>query len=453
MIFPEIRGLLKRFTPDNGALLALNLKSDYATFSSTAEENFYRKYPQIYAILSGGLPTWAAEPVTLRTALGHPVIYACNKIISEIIGSTPASLMRKKGKNKDVAEGHPMQMAMHHMPNEEISAQRFIETATSHCVLQGNSFAKITRRSGTGTALSLDLLLPQQVKVDREKTGSKRLVYIVLKETGAVDRTYTVVPGKPHDIFHMAGIGWDGVCGYSVIDVHRETISAALAAEKHVALFWRNGARVPYILEMEGRFKDKTEADMFRKDWAEIVSNGGIPIAQHGIKYKQTGSDMTDAQALETRQWTVSVLCRPFGVSPHLVHDLSRATFSNVEHLGLQFVKMTLAPWLKRWEDDFFRCVLTPEEREQNYFLNFNLNALLRGDFATRMAGFSTALQNGFLTIDEVRDLEDRNPAPGGAGSHHHIQTNMGTLSRDGQVVPPTQPGLIRLDDDSLGAA
>jgi HK97 family phage portal protein len=132
-------------------------------------------------------------------------------------------------------------------------------------------------------------------------------------------------------------------------------------------------------------------------------------------------------------------------VSPHLVGDLSRATFSNIEQLALEFVKMTLARWLTRWEQDFWRCVLTPEEKAQGYFLRHNVNALLRGDFQTRMAGYASALQNGHLNVDEVRDLEDLNPLPDGAGEHYHIQLNMQSLPPGNQMLTSQQSQLIRL--------
>ena len=128
---------------------------------------------------------------------------------------------------------------------------------------------------------------------------------------------------------------------------------------------------------------------------------------------------------------TIHEICRWFGVPPHLVGDLSRATFSNIEQLALEFVKLTLSAWLTRWEQELWRCVLTPEEKTQNYLWRHNLNALLRGDFPCRMTGYATMLQNGIACQDEIRDLEDWNPIQDGIGTGYHIQLNM-------QTLPPT---------------
>ncbi len=155
------------------------------------------------------------------------------------------------------------------------------------------------------------------------------------------------------------------------------------------------------------------------------------PILEPWLKYQQTGVSLKDAQMLETRQFSVPEICRWFRISPHLAGDLSRATFANIEQLALEFVNFTLHVWLKRWEQNLWRCVLTPQEKHEGYFWRHNVNALLRGDFATRMAGYSVALQNGFMSQNEVRDLEDWNAFEG--GDDYHIQLNMQQL--------PTAPG------------
>jgi HK97 family phage portal protein len=418
---------LKRFAPNSSEPIALNLK---ATFDSTfgAEASAYRQdgYERIASILSGGAPTWSGEAVNLRTALQHPVVWACNGIVSGSIGFIPAVLMQKKNGAKQEAAGHPMYSAMQNAPNDEITAQGFTELLTSHCLMAGNGFAKINRRSGTGVAIELEHLLPGQVDIGREKSGQKRLVYVIKNETGATDKTYTVEKGKPQDILHLRGLGWDGVRGYSVIELGRQSIGTAIAAERNTALFWANGGRIPYLLEMARAFKDDRDFQKFRAEWEEIYANPHrAPILENGTTYKQTGLSMRDAQAIEFRQAAIAELCRWFFVSPHLVGDLSRATFSNIEQLALDFVKMTLSRWLSRWEQDFWRCVLTPDEKSAGYYLRHNIRELLRGDFKTRMEGFASALQNGHMNIDEVRDEEDRNPLPDGIGQDYHIQLNM----------------------------
>jgi len=419
------------------------------TFDTVNAEWYARNgYPQIYAMLSGGLPAWSGESVNIPSALNHSVVYACYKVISESIGFLPAELHRKTSSgNVELAEKHPMYSAMNYAPNDEITAQSFMETMTGHCVMGGNAFAQITRRSGTGVAQNLYLIHPDSVLVQRDK--AKRLVYVV-KETGAPDKTYTVEKGKPHDILHIRGLGWDGMVGYSVITMARQSIGGAIAAEKNVARFWANGGRKPYVLKLQQKFKSDEDFKKFRADWESVYSEPNkVPILEPWLEYvPEVGMSMKDAQMLETRQFSIPEICRWFSVQPHMVGDLSRATFSNIEELFLQFKQTTLQTWLVRWESEFWRCVLTDDEKSQGYFLRHNVDELLRGAFQTRMNGYATALQNGYMNIDEVRGMEGRNKLPGGAGANHHIQLNMQDVEKIGEEpaeAKPTKTGIRRV--------
>lgn len=441
-MFPEIFDRLKQILPESEPI-SLNLKNVTGTFS-TADINWYRQngYPQMYAALSGGGPSWSGESVTRENALQHPVVFACNRVVSEPLGFLPAKVMQVKGGEHREATELPVYDVMKHEPNSDMTSQEFREMLTSHELLQGNAYALIQRRSGTGVAVGMVPIPPESVMPDREKAGQKRLVYVI-KEDRSPNRTYTVQAGKPHDILHIRGLGWDGMRGYSVIDIGRQGIGTAIAAERNAARFWAMGGRPPYHLELDRPWITPEEGQLFRRDWEETYREPQrAPILPRGIKYETDGLTMKDAQALEFSQAMISAIARWFNVSPHLVGDLSRATFSNIEHLALEFVKMTLAAHISRWEEAFRRCVLTAEEKAQGYFLKFNLNALLRGDFMTRMAGYGSALQNGHLNVDEVRELEDRNKLPDGAGQDYHIQLNLQALpSQD----PAQQNGLVKL--------
>jgi HK97 family phage portal protein len=445
LIFPELRaalkGLAKAFDSTPVAL-DIERKAAGGTISfDTISAGWYARngYPGLYSILSGGLPAWSGETVSTETAMNHSVVYACQKIIAESVGFIPAVMYRQRGNAKQVAEQHPMYLALKNAPSDEITAQAFSEMLTGHCVLQGNAYAKIQRRSSTGVAIGLDPLQPQQVYPDREKTGQKRLVYVI-KTSGEADKTYTVIPGKPHDILHIRGLGWDGIRGYSVITMARQSVGTALATERNVAKFYAGGGRVPYVLEMAQRFKSDADFDRFRSDWEKTYSEPHrAPILENGTTYKQIGLNAADAQLLESRQFTIPEICRWFSVSPHLVGDLSRATFANIEQLALEFVQRTLMAWLTRWEQELWRCVLTPEEKSQGYFWRHNVNALLRGDFQSRMAGYAVMLQNGIASINEVRDMEDKNPIDG--GDDHYVQLNL----RDVTQPAPQQPTRVRV--------
>ena len=434
-MFPALRQLVREFagsldsTPE-----PLSLKAGPGVTFDAINVDWYSRngFPGIRNALGGGLPAWSGETVSVDTALNHSVVWACNRIISESVAFLPLMMMQETGRGKYPAT-HPMATALKNSPNDEMTAMEFRETLTSHCVLQGNAYAQIVRRSGTGVAVELNPIHPSQVRVERDT--QKRLVYLIKEGTGP-EKSYTVQKNKPQDILHVRGLGPDGVVGYSVITMARQSMGQGLAAEKFAGKFYANGGRVPYVLKTANKFKNQEDFDRFRADWENTYKEAHrAPILENGIEYQQTGLSLADAQFLETRQFNIPEICRWFLVSPHLVGDLSRATFSNIEQLALEFVKMTLMAWLVRWEQSLWRCVLTPDEKSQNLYFKHNVNSLLRGDFVSRMTGYASALQNGHVNIDEVRDLEDENPLPGGIGKDYRVQMNM-------QVVgaPPPAP-------------
>ena len=447
-MFPAITSAVKSFLARREEMarpISLELKGlSGGVFFDMVDTGWYGRTGSsaLYSMFAGGAISWSGEAVSVATALNHSVVWACNRLISESIGMIPAVMLQKKNGVKRVCDGldgnpsHPMYSALHDAPNDEISAMGFSETLTSHCLLQGNAYAQIIRRSGTGTAIELQGLRPEQVYPDRERYGQKRLVYVV-KDSTAPDKTYTVEPGKPHDILHIRGLGWDGIRGYSVIMMGRQSMGTAMAAERNVARFYANGGRLPYVLTMEGRFKLDSDFAKFRADWEQTYAEPHkAPILEPPIKeYKTIGVNAKDAQLLETRLFDIHEICRWFLVSPHLVGDLSRATFSNIEQLALEFVKMTLSTWITRWEQDLWRCVLTPEEKSQGFYWKHNINSLLRGDFQSRMAGYSAMLQNGIASINEVRDLEDWNSIEG--GDDHWIQLNMQDVNKPSAARVP----------------
>jgi HK97 family phage portal protein len=443
-----VKGVLDRMNPEP---LSLGLKAAGGISFDAVNAGWYGRngYPGIYAILSGGLPAWSGEPVSVGTALNHSVVYACQKIISESVGFIPALMLQERGGEKQPARDKPMFGAMKNAPNDEITAQTFTELLTGHAVMQGNAYSQIIRRSGTGEAVELHPIAPEAVYPDREKSGKRRLTYTI-KTGNSPDKTYTVERGKPHDILHIRGLGWDGVRGYSAIAVGRQSMGTAIAAERNVARFFANGGRVPYLLKKDSKFKTDQDFDKFRETWEKVYSEPHrAPMLEGDMHYETIGLSMADAQMLETRLFTIHEICRWFSISPHLVGDLTHATFSNIEELALQFVKMTLATWLTRWEQEFWRCVLTDEEKSQGYFLRHNVKELLRGDFRNRMAGYATALQNGYMNQNEVRDEEDMNHFEG--GDDFHIQLNMQTLP-GGQPTESQQASLMKLGSSKKGS-
>lgn len=411
-----------------------------AAFSfDTISAGWYARngYYGIYNALSGGLPAWSGEPVSMDTALGLSTVWACNKIISESVGFLPLNMMQMTGKTSQLATGHPLCSALRHGPNVEMTSQNFRELLTSHEVMQGNGYAQIIRRSGTGTAIELYPIQPQMVFPDREKTGQKRLVYVV-REERQPDRTYTVQRDKPQDILHIRGLGWDGVRGYSVITMARQSMGTAIAQERNVANFYAKGGRIPYILKHPSKFANDKEYEKFAANWEKVYSDPHkVPVLEGELDYKQIGLSAADAQLVESRQFTIPEICRWFSVFPTIVGDLSHATFSNIEALMDQFVRMTLMTHLTRWEQEAWRCILTPDEKASGgYFFTHDLSALLKADFLTRMQGYAMMLNTGKNSINEVRGMEGENPIDG--GDEHFVQVNQAPLTNMQSAAPAT---------------
>lgn len=448
-MFPELTEAVQSLLKPRG-LTSLDLKSGFG-FDTLADVETAKR-DRIRQMLGGGGPAWSGESVSESSALNHSVVNCCERIISESVGMLPLQLMQRKGDTKRAATHKNLYSVLHDEPNEQMSDMELREGVTGRCVLRGDGFARIHRRPVTGEAIALYPLSSVNVIQD-----NKRLIYEVPKGNGTDNETFVVESGKPHDIFHLRGHGFDGVRGLSVIAMARQSIGTALSAERYAAKFYAAGGRVPYVIEMANKFRTTQDFEAWRADWNEFYGNSDnwhtAPVMEPGMVYKQIGLGPEDAQFLETRQFNIPEICRWFRISPHMVGDLSRATFSNIEHLAIEFVKHTLMAWLVRWEKAIYRCVLTPEEKSHGYYAKHNVSALLRGDFQSRMAGYATVLQNGIANIDDVRELEDWDRLPNGSGQAHHIQLNMQTVPGTGEPTAAEKATLAKASQPTSGGA
>lgn len=442
-MFPAIREAWTEFRQGLGSQPEpLSLKESAVQAEGRGAEWYARNgYYDLYRQITGGMEgTWSGENVSIDSAQTHSVVWACERIISESIGMMPLNMMQETDKGKFPVKTKPMHRALKRAPNPEMTAMSMRETMTAHCVMGGNCFAQIFRQSGTGEAYELYPIPPDQVKIDREKTGQKRLTYVV-KDGNSAEKTYTVDRARPHDILHVPGLSDDGINGYSVISKARQSIGTAQSAERYAAKFYASGGRPPYHIEWDKKFKSDEDFDKWAVAWrASYGSPDGFhkaPITEPGMKLVQDGLSPEDSQFLETRQFGVPEICRWFLISPHMVGDLTHGTFSNIENLYEQYLKGTLSGWITRWEQNLWRCILTNNEKSAGFYFNHNVNGLLRAAFETRMKGHATALANGFKTINEVRDLEDYNPLPSG-GDVARVQLAMAPLDLVDNPPEPT---------------
>ena len=333
-------------------------------------------------------------------ALQTSAVYACVKILAESVASLPLHLYKrgKEGHN-ELAEEHPLFTCLYESPNEEMTSFEFRETMMTSLLLWGNAYARIIRRQGHVTELWY--LKPQYMTVERDTTTGK------IKYTYSDDITNKTIVYKPNQILHIKGLSIDGVKGLSPIAQAREAVGLSLAAEEYGSKFFGNGARPGGVLEHPGILKNP---EKLRESWNQVYQGSKnshkIAVLEEGMKYHSIGIAPEDAQFLETRKYQVNEICRIFRIPPHLVADLERATFSNIEHQSIEFVQYTIRPWLVRWEQEITKSLLSDEEKTL-YFARFNVDGLLRGDYKSRMEGYAVGRQNGWLSINDIRRLED----------------------------------------------
>ena len=381
----------------------------------------------------------AGKRVNERSAMQMTAVYSCVRILAEAVAGLPLHLYRyKEDGGKEKAIDHPLYLLLHDEPNPEMSSFVFRETLMTHLLLWGNAYAQIIR-NGKGEVIALYPLMPDRMTVDRDRDGKLYYEYTVSTDDAPTVKG-TVVRLKPSDVLHIPGLGFDGLVGYSPIAMAKNAIGMAIACEEYGAKFFANGAAPGGVLEHPGTIKDPGRV---RESWQSTFGGSGnankIAVLEEGMKYTPIGISPEQAQFLETRKFQINEIARIFRVPPHMVGDLEKSSFSNIEQQSLEFVKYTLEPWLVRWEQSIQRTLFSPEEKKR-YFAKFNVEGLLRGDYASRMTGYATARQNGWMSANDIRELEnmDRIPTEDG-GDLYLINGNMLPLGNAGAFAD-TQP-------------
>ncbi len=361
---------------------------------------------------SGGVSSGVSvdEMKSMQTS----AVYACVRLISETVASLPCFLYKREKENQEQAREHPLYEVLHDMPNPEMTSFTFRECMMASLLLYGNAYARIIRDKA-GHCSELWYLKPQHMQVERDINTKK------IKYTYSDDVQNKTIVYKPEQIFHVVGLSFDGVKGMSPIDQAREAIGLALATEEYGARFFGNGARPGGVLEHPGVLKDP---EKLRQSWNKVYqgtrNSNKIAVLEEGMRYHEIGLSPEASQFLQTRKYQLNEICRIFRVPPHMVGDLERSTFSNIEHQSIDFVTHTIRPWLVRWEQAIYKCLLNEQERRL-YYAKFNVNGLLRGDFATRMNGYAIARQNGWMSANDIRELEEMNPLSDELGGNEYL--------------------------------
>lgn len=364
--------------------------------------------------------TVAGIPVNEASALRHVAVLACIRVYAEAIASLPCHMYRRLERGKERTPDHPLYTLLHDRPNPEMTAFSFYETLESHALLWGNCYAEIDFGKSSDRPLALWPLLPDRTHPERdERTG--KIVYKTTLDTGA---QVTLPAWK---VFHVPGLGFDGLVGYSPIRLAREAISLGMATEHYGAAFFGNGARPSGVLEHPGKLSDPAY-DRLKASWDNrhggLTNAQRLAILEEGMKYTAISVPPEDAQFLETRKFQLAEIARLYRVPLHMIGDLERATFSNIEHQSIEFVVHSLRPWLRRWEQAINWKLLGQKER-RTHFAEFLVDGLLRGDIKSRYEAYAVGRQNGWLSADDIREAENMNPLPSGSGQIYLVPMNM----------------------------
>ena len=300
----------------------------------------------------------------------------------------------------------------------------------THLLLWGNAYAQIIR-NGKGEVIGLYPLMPNRMTVDRNAFGKICYRYQMQDSDAHTGKSGNVTL-KPSDVLHIPGLGFDGLVGYSPIAMAKNAIGLSIATEEYGARFFANGATPGGILEFPGTVKNP---ESIRESWNKGFSGNNahkVAILEEGMKYTPISISPEQAQFLETRKFQIDEIARIFRVPPHMVGDLEKSSFSNIEQQSLEFVKYTLEPWIIRWEQSLNRALLSETEKP-DYFVKFNVDGLLRGDYQSRMNGYAIARQNGWMSANDIRSLEQLDLIPDELGGNLYlINGNMTKLQDAG---------------------
>lgn len=383
-----------------------------------------------YSFFFGG--TTSGKPVNEYTAMQMTAVYSCVRILAEAVAGLPLHLYKYNASGgKEKALSHPLYFVLHDEPNPEMSSFVFRETLMTHLLLWGNAYAQIIR-NGKGEVIALYPLMPNRMSVDRDSSGALYYTYTRYSDEAPTMNGMTVTL-RSSDVLHIPGLGFDGLVGYSPIAMAKNAIGMAIACEEYGAKFFANGAAPGGVLEHPGTIKDPQKVrDSWNAAYQGSSNSHRVAVLEEGMKYQPIGISPEQAQFLETRKFQINEIARIFRVPPHMVGDLEKSSFSNIEQQSLEFVKYTLDPWVIRWEQAISRALLRPDEKKL-YFAKFNVDGLLRGDYVSRMNGYATARQNGWMSANDIRELEnlDRIP-PEFGGDLYLINGNMTKLADAG---------------------
>lgn len=355
----------------------------------------------------GAEETDAGISVTPESSLRSTAVFACLRVLSEGVAGLPLHVYRRDGDNRDRASDHPLYNVLHRQPNPYQSSYEWRALNMVWLLQYGNAYNEIVR-DPAGNVAELWPLHPARMMLKAENGG---LVYTYYPPNGSA----TSLPFN--SVLHLKGLSTDGFLGLSPITAARQSIGLSMAAEKFGARYFGHGSRLGGILEVPHALKNNEQAKELRASWEDahkgIDHSHKIAVLEGGMKYTPFAVNNEEAQWLDSRRFGVEDIARIFRVPPHMLADLSKANYSNVDALDRAFVQHSLTPWLVNAEQAYSLKLLKPSERS-TYFAEHDLKGILRGDHESRMRGYQAGIYAGIYSPNDCRQFENLNPREGG---------------------------------------
>lgn len=357
------------------------------------------------------------QNVDVQSVLGLSAVWRALNILSDSISSLPIEVVQKTAENTTkLALKHPVYRLLTISPSPLFTPYTMLHTMVVHAALTGNAYAFIHREQVTRYPKKITIIDPGRVSM--HVLENDQVVYKV----DGYDKTI-----KPGDMIHFGGLSWNGLSGVNVLEYLSDNFGLALANQEYLAKFFADGATIAGVIKHPGRLDDNSMLRL-RRSWENqyggSANSGKTAILEQGMDYESIGLSPQQAAAAETKKLTISDIARIFGVPQFLLEDLDRATFSNIEHLSLLFLKHTIRPWCKRIESEFNRK-LFPEDEQGEFMVRFDIDDLHMVDLESRGQYIETMMKWGILNRDEIRERENYNPIADGSGKTYFVPMNM----------------------------
>lgn len=411
---------------------------DIVTFGLDRDSNWYRDngYNRISSFLGSGSSWTGKSYCTLDASFDVSAFFCGTRLIAEDMGTLPFPTYRRSDDRTKIERhyAHPLYKTLHDLWNPEVAAGEGVEALTAHALVTGDGFARI-QRFDSGTFLWP--WQPQDVRIERNTAG---VSFYLHRDGRGPEKTYT-----RDDVFHLRGFTTNGARGQSTAHRLRHVLGIASAAEEYAGRFFAQDAAPGLTITFPAGVgpMDPTSVLAFKeawKKWHQGAAHSHEPaVLQNGATVSRISQSNADAQLIEVRKQQLEEICRGLRIPPHKLAHLDRSTNNNIEHQGIEYVRDTIGPWVRRWRQAAYRCLLTFDEQQAgNVWAEHIIESLQRADFATQAEGWRKMLEKGVYSINEVRGWQNLNPVPG--GDVHLVQLNLSTVQAVAQGLNLPEP-------------